>query len=481
MKPRMRWLLAAALVSVAGCAQTVTDVGDAAGTAQDVATADTGQADVLTGPRQRSPSSLALRDIVGLSSHPALGPSPAAVAERAIEWQAQAQLGIHRMRTDFRFASIEPQQGVFDFSQYDPLVSEAAAHGVDLLALLDATAPWATTVPNGLDSYPPKDPHDFSTFAAAVADRYKASIREYEVWNEPNNGVTFWKAAEFSGEPDKYAALFLQTLHDVHAAQPDAAIAFGAILYHFIVGSGPEFLAAALQSTPALAQAIAVFSLHPYPLYPPTHPPDFSGGDEVSLPTQLATMNGLLADAGADTATMPFWLTELGWPTTAAVSPSQQASYTVQAIVLSALCGADRLYLYTLLDDGNALAAEGVFGLMTAGDVTGTGGAPPAPKPAFVAVQTLMATVGDYHVVERTAPFEPPLDGVWQVRLAQGSKQAFIVWGGVAGMNPFLRNVPLTGAVRETRLDGTTKEGVAVAGQYTLAVGPDPVIVTQVP
>ncbi len=470
--------------AAAGAAAGVDAAVDVAQLAEDATQVDVFAADatadtaLIPPPVARAPSALALQDIVGLSSHPALGAEPAAVKERAFEWNAMKQLGIHRLRTDFRFSAIEPQPAVWDFSAYDPLVSEAAAHGVNLLALLDATAPWATPVVNAGDGYPPKDPQDFATFAAKVADRYKATVSEYEVWNEPNNGVTFWKADQFAGEPDKYAALFLLANQDIHAAQPTAQVAFGAILYHFIVSSGPEFLANALQATPALAAAIGVFSLHPYPLYPPVSSPESAVGDEVPLPTQIATMNGLLAAAGASTATVPFWLTELGWSTTSQLTPAQQARYTVRAVVLSALAGADRLYLYTLLDDANAFGAEGDFGLMTPGDVTGTGsGIPPQPKPAFVALQTLLQTVGGFHVAAQVP--QPGAPGAWLVRLEQAGQVACVAWRTEDATTPTTVQLPFGGKVRVTQLDGTFHDDAAAAGNYVVAVGADPVIVTQ--
>ncbi len=473
---RANWPLALFLL-LAACAQpaapAAADASDAATAADAVALADVQAA----GPLTRSPSTVALQDIVGLSSHPALGADPGAVAERVFEWKAMKQLGIHRVRTDFRFATVEPQPGVWDFSAYDPLVTEAAANGVNLLALLDATAPWAATVANGADGYPPRDPQDFADFAAKVADRYKANVAEYEVWNEPNNGVSFWKADQFAGEPDRYAALFLAANHAIHAAQPAAQVAFGAILYHFIVGSGPQFLADALQSTPPPAPDIGVFSLHPYPLYPPTSSPESALGDEVPLMTQLATMNGLLSAAGAPTPAIPFWLTELGWPTTSALTPAQQARYTVRAIVLSALAGADRLYLYTLLDDGNSMGAEGVFGLMMAGDVTGTGtGVAPQPKPAFVAIQTLLKTVGAYRVVAQVP--QPGFPGAWLVRLENAGQFAYLAWRTEDAPLPTTVTLPFGGNVHVTQLDGTSEDATAPAvGNYQVAVSPDPVIV----
>lgn len=93
-------------------------------------------------------------------------------------------------RADFTWATLEPARGTFDWTAYDTLVGEATAHGVDSLAILDYGVPWATSVAGADADYPPDDPRDFGAYAAAVAGRCGASVSDYEVWNEPNNGLS---------------------------------------------------------------------------------------------------------------------------------------------------------------------------------------------------------------------------------------------------------------------------------------------------
>ena len=215
-------MLAGAAVLAAACGQRSragagpADAGDAGDDAGDGGWPE----------QARSPSTLALRDIVGLSSHPALGSDAASSAERAFEWSKLAELGAHRLRADFTWATIEPARGTFDWTAYDTLVGEATAHGVDLLAILDYGVPWATSVAGADADYPPDNPRDFGAYAAAVAGRYHASVSDYEVWNEPNNGIRFWKPT-LNGEPAKYGALLLETTKELLAAQPGARVAYG--------------------------------------------------------------------------------------------------------------------------------------------------------------------------------------------------------------------------------------------------------------
>ncbi len=428
----------------------------------------------------RSPSTRALRDIVGISAHPWLGGDAASRAERAFEWSALATLGIHRMRTDFRFGVIEPARGTFDFSKYDDLVAEAAAQGVDLLALLDSGAAWASSQPGANEASPPDDPRDFGAFAAAVATRYGATIHDYEIWNEENNGLTFWSGAGLYGDPPRYGALLLQSLRDLAAAQPGASVAYGGTVYDGL--KGPSFVEQSFAATPELAPALNAFAMHAYPAYPPALSPESTENGEVPLLGKIATMNEVVGAAGV--GPVPFWITELGWPTTQHVSLAAQARYTVRSVALAALGGVDRVYLYTLLDteafdpaDAGGINAEALFGLMTYG-VFGADAGAPAPKPAFVAVQALMGAVGDYAVEERLVATP---DDLYLLRLGSGARTAFLAWRALEGAAPATVTLPMTGSVRVTQMDGIAIDAVAGGAGYALEVGPDPVVVTPLP
>src|SRR5688572_24511433 len=51
--------------------------------------------------------------------------------------------GVRWIREDFLWSRIEPQPGRFDWSASDALMAAAAAEGVDVLGILDYSAPWA--------------------------------------------------------------------------------------------------------------------------------------------------------------------------------------------------------------------------------------------------------------------------------------------------------------------------------------------------
>jgi hypothetical protein len=427
--------------------------------------------DIAEAPR--APSSLALRDIVGLSTHIRGESDPVSVAERAFEWSKLAELGIHRLRTDFTWAAIEPQRGSFDFSGYDTIASEAQAHGVNLLAILDYGVPWATSTPGADDKYPPDHPTDFVAYATAVANRYASQITEYEVWNEPNDGLTFWKPT-LIGDPAAYGTLFFLTNQALVQRQPSLDVAYGGTVYTDLV-SGPSFVAQSFATTIGLAASLHFLAMHAYETYPPTSGPESSVG-EVPLLDKVATMSGVLAAAGAHP--LPIWITEIGWPVTNDVPLAQQARYTVRAIVLGALAGADRVFLYTLLDGPNPMAfpPEDAFGLVTYSDFSTDAGAP-SDKPAFIAVRALLSAVGGYAVQMRLSA--NPSD-VFLVQLADpGGSLAWVAWRATDGAPAVAVTVPASGNVAVTAVDGTVTMGAAGANGYTLQVSPNPLVVVQ--
>ncbi len=481
---RATWVMCAALVVLA---TPLLALGAACHGAGGSAAADAGPASTDAGPEldaedagddgsfpesPRAPSSLALSDLVGLSSHPMLGSDPVSTSERAFEWAALAALGIHRMRTDFTWSVIEPARGSFQWTGYDALTSEAVAHGVDLLAVLDYGVPWAAAEAGSDTQVPPDDPADFAAFAVAVSQRYGATVTEYEVWNEPNNGLSFWHPT-LNGDPARYGALLLATSKALLAAQPGAHVAYAGTVYDDLL-PGPRFVAESLADTPGLAAALGTFGMHAYMIYPPFRGPESAVAGETPLLDKVATMSGVLHAAGA--APLPIWVTEIGWPTMSDDPADQQARYTVRAVVLAALAGADRVYLYTLRDGPHpdAYPPEDAFGMVTYSTFAADSGAP-APKPVFTAVQALLGALGAYHVTGRV-PAQP--GDVYLVALANGPASAWIAWRANDGAPAVPVTVPATGNVLLTHVDGTTAQDVAGASGYVLQVGPDPVIVT---
>jgi hypothetical protein len=118
---------------------------------------------------------------------------------------------------------------------------------------------------------------------------------------------------------------------------------------------------------------------------------------------------------------VPIWITEIGWPATDDPTARQQARYDVRAVILGALAGADRVYVYTLEEGPNGTDDFGITGYADWDAGADTGAA--ADKPAFVALEALLGAVGDF-VVSARLPASPT--DVYVVELGKAGSKAWI-------------------------------------------------------
>jgi hypothetical protein len=334
-----------------------------------------------------------------------LGQSAHDKARRQQFFDAAKYLGVRALRTDVRWDEIEPKQGAFEWAPHDTLVGELQAHGIELLALIAYGNTWASKEGKAANDimYPPDDPKDFATFAAAVAKRYQGKVKRYEVWNEQNAGFRFWKGTNtFSGDPKAYAKLLLLAAQAIHGVDAKAEVAFGGLFYlpQAVMGA-EEFTDKAYAAEPLLAQHVNAHAWHPYALYPPVDPPEFAaskaeaGVERVAVDETARRLRKVLAKHGAGDQRL--WMTELGWPTEEAVTELDHARFLVRSWVL--LDAADVPYRcwYTLMDhppEAQNVIWEKVFGLYR-WDADPTDATPPQPKPAAAAWHNLTQRLRD--------------------------------------------------------------------------------------
>lgn len=125
--------------------------------------------------------------------------------------------GFKVVRTDAVWHKIEVAKGQFNFSNYDALVDELEAHGVQPMLILVS---WGN--PSFYDQRLPHDTHtrqEFINFCLATMQRYKDRNIVWELWNEPNlakgtvysYGFPAWKGSD-------YGALAVQLGKAMHDA-----------------------------------------------------------------------------------------------------------------------------------------------------------------------------------------------------------------------------------------------------------------------
>lgn len=102
------------------------------------------------------------------------------------------ELGVDWVKITVNWGEIEATQGIYDFSQLDPLIIALDLTGVDILLTLIGSPDWArpdvTDYVKGLQAFygPPQNVSDFETFANAIATHYAGDVDAYEIWEAPN-------------------------------------------------------------------------------------------------------------------------------------------------------------------------------------------------------------------------------------------------------------------------------------------------------
>ena len=406
---------------------------------------------------------------LGLSSHLPWGDDDTSTAQREYEVQRWAELGVRVVRRDLYWSTIEPEKGVFDFEAADRVVDAADSVDAEVLGLLVYGNSWAT---EGTDDtkYPPDDPADFGDYAAAVAERYRGRIQRYEVWNEPNAGVRFWKPEE---DPEAYGGLLIEAADRIHEVDPDALVSLGGLFHPDLAfyTPGPQFLDEVHAAYPDLGDHIDAVAFHPY-RYPFTAP-EFEDDVQPSLLTDLCETRQQIEAMGVDR----LWITEMGWHTAddalfAGVSYEDQAAYLVRGALISAAQGCEMFLWYTFRDSGTDDAdQEQMFGLHEH-DADVVADPPAEPKPAAAAFAVLAQVLGEHDTV-RDRSQELGLDGdTYGFELSGGADAVVALWTAAADTTVL---VPGEGSAEIVQMDGETSSVEATSGAFELVVGPRPV------
>ena len=411
---------------------------------------------------ERDPVQIPLRSMCGVASNPGdlpLGTDATSTALRQGYFDAANDLGGVMIRRDFVWNEIEPAKGTYDFDPYDALVAQAQAANVTLLGTLDYGVAWANASSNGDVDYPPTNPQDYADYAAAVASRYAGRVDDWEIWNEPNQGLRFWKPT-LSGDPTAYGTLLEDAFDSIHSAAPSARVLLGGTVFTpQIIEGAMQFLGEAYDAHPDLAQHFDVAGVHAYQAYPPQTAPETGELADPPLDAKIEMHAWLLAQHGASAT--PIWITELGWPVYGTVDEAAQARFLVRATLIAARAGASAVFWYTLRDGPNptAFPPEDAFGLLH-NDST--------PKPAYGALKTMLAVLGDLSPESDAAPIDALPPDARAIVFRGGGKTAVAAWT-TASAN---ETVTWTGdAATLTTQSGA--DGGAIARGAALALSPD--------
>ncbi len=323
--------------------------------------------------RGQRQSDIPVGDALCISSHLKTGDDISSEKIRREELRLLSEAGVKYLRRDFLWHEIEPEKGRFDFFGYKRIVEEAKSYGMEFIGLLAYGNTWAsessreciTKGMSGCTNYPPDNPEDFANFVFQTVSHFKDNVHLWEIWNEPNLGISFFKP--FS-DPERYGEILKAGYESAKTAHPEAIISFGGVLipHYAIEPSGIEFLNLVFSALPDARDYFDVFSFHPYMYpYPPSLPPEQeSPPSQGSIIRVIDSVKENLSLLGA--GDKPLWITELGWPTIKSLSEDLQSAYLIRSLLLSLARGVQKYCWYTTWDEDGTLfpEAENYFGLI---------------------------------------------------------------------------------------------------------------------
>ena len=316
-----------------------------------------------------------------------------------------AAAGVDVIRPDFLWQRMEPEPGRYDFRSEDQLVSAAASHGIEVVAILAYGNPAYSRMgsaaraiglgdgapPFGVGAtwlYPPDPEHlpEYRRFARAAAAHFAGRVNRWEVWNEENVGWRFWPPHE---DAAAYAHILRAASDGLRAGNPKAVVSSGGVFFPEVPPGLPEeggvrYLGHVYDADPQIGDAIDAVAWHPYPY--PFVAPEVEIPGNGSVVSTVGQIRGLAATRRDPAEKL--WVTELGWPTHQeyGVTETRQAAYLARSFASLWTEGAELLVWYTY--------ADGPFGQHNQEDAFGLFRYDGYAKPSYLALRTFTSLLG---------------------------------------------------------------------------------------
>ena len=153
---------------------------------------------------------------------------------QADQWASMAVNGVEATRVIFSWNLAQEDQGQTNYAYTDPMVENAARHGIEPLPVVTYAPPWARVQPGELGSAP-SNYQAYADYLKLLIARYGPDgrfwkdnpsvpyrpIRTWQIWNEP--GVQYqWSPQE--NWPEKYGELLKLAYPTVKQADPGAKV-----------------------------------------------------------------------------------------------------------------------------------------------------------------------------------------------------------------------------------------------------------------
>lgn len=374
------------------------------------------------------------------------------------EMEMLAQGGFRWIRMDFVWGATEKVRGQYDFTAYDRLLKDLEAHGIRPVFILDygnpLYAPATADDPASRDWSPrtPEARKAMAQWASAAVSHFKGHGIIWEMWNEPNIG--FWKPQP---NVQEYSALALEVGKAIRATAPQE-------LYVGPATSGDDlpYLEACFKA--GLLNYWDAVSVHSYR----------QTGPETAS-TDLAKVSALIAQYAPKGKTIPIlsgeWGYSAAWDN---YNEVEQGKMLPRQWLVNSMNGVPLSIWYDWHDDGTD-PKEGEHHFGTVANPYLEGQTPPyAPKPAYLAAQTLVRALSSFHYNKRLWTGTPDDYVLLFSREVKGRTETKLaVW--TTSRTPHTVALPVAAATFDaTDMTGSASLVTAQSGKLTLTLTDSP-------
>jgi hypothetical protein len=302
------------------------------------------------------------------------------------ELKMLSEAGLRWVRMDLKWDATEKQPGVYNFSEYDRLMTALAPFKLRALFILDYGNPLYD---NGAPPRTETARQAFARWAVAAAKHFAGRGALWEVYNEPNHSL-FWPPQPKAQE---YVALALAVGRAFREAVPDEKLigpATSEIDFNFLESC---FQAGLLEYWSAV-------SIHPYR----RNDPETAAADYCRLREMIQRYapNVQSSDRVTVSKQIPIISSEWGYSAVwRGLSEDKQGELLARAWLTNAANDISLSIWYDWRDDGvDPNEAEHHFGMVS--NAYHQGREPVYdPKPAYLAVKTLTTFFSGYRFAER--------------------------------------------------------------------------------
>lgn len=392
---------------------------------------------------QPSTEPIAISEAFGVNVH-FIDPDPT-------EIKMIADAGFRWIRTDFKWELTELERGQYDFTRYEPLVSELGKQNLRALFILDYGNPLYT---QGMSVRTPEAREAFARWAVAAAKHFSGRGIIWEVFNEPNHPI-FWPPKP---NVDEYTALAVSVAKAFRRDAPNEKLIGPAT-------AGIEFSFLESCFAAGLLNQWSAVSIHPYrQTNPETVASDYALLRETIDRYRIPTSRNSERVIG-NTWTAEIFSGEWGYSSAwLAMNEQKQAEMLARQLLTNIANGIPLSIWYDWQDDGSNLTeAEHHFGLVRYR--SGRSTEPFEAKPAYLAARALMANLRGFVFQERLIVGS---DDDYVLVFSKGSERRYVAW--TTSANPHRVMIPRSpGLFNVTRLTGESG-GTLVPNSGTLSL-----------